>query len=113
MEVVRAGAQTASYAATASAAAAGGAIGASQLASGAKGTFDIARQDGASRGTAAAQAAMAPFAALASSAADKLTGAPQAHGASALGLANHKLKEANAKAAKAAADKKNAQPSGT
>lgn len=108
MEVIRSGAQTAGYAATSAATAAGGAIGAGQLAAGAKGAFDAARQDGASIGGSATKAAMAPFAAAASAAADKLTGAPGANSASTLGLVNHKLKEANAKASTVAASKNNA-----
>ncbi len=86
MEVIRNGTQTSTFAA-------GTAIGSAQIAADAKAAYETARNDGSSRGQAAAQAAMAPFAALSSAAADKLTGAPHAGNASALGLANHKLRQ--------------------
>jgi type IV secretion system protein TrbL len=86
MEVIRHGTQTSTFAA-------GTAIGSAQMAAGAKAAYETARNDGSSRGQAAAQAAMAPFAALSSAAADKLSGAPHAGNASALGLANHKLRQ--------------------
>ncbi|WP_395173020.1 P-type conjugative transfer protein TrbL [Roseibium alexandrii] len=86
MEVIRHGAQTSTFAA-------GTAIGSAQMAAGARAAYERARNDGSSRGHAAAQAAMAPFAAFSSAAADKLSGAPHAGNASALGLANHKLKQ--------------------
>jgi type IV secretion system protein TrbL len=86
MEVIRHGAQTSTFAA-------GTAIGSAQMAAGARAAYETARNDGSSRGHAAAQAAMAPFAAFSSAAADKLSGAPHAGNASALGLANHKLKQ--------------------
>jgi type IV secretion system protein TrbL len=86
MEVIRNGTQTSTFAA-------GTAIGSAQMAAGAKAAYETARNDGSSRGQAAAQAAMAPFAALSSAAADKLSGAPHAGNASALGLANHKLRQ--------------------
>ncbi len=86
MEVIRHGTQTSTFAA-------GTAIGSAQMAAGARAAYETARNDGSSRGHAAAQAAMAPFAAFSSAAADKLSGAPHAGNASALGLANHKLKQ--------------------
>jgi len=88
MEVIRHGTQTSTFAA-------GTAIGSAQMAAGARAAYETSRNDGSSRGHAAAQAAMAPFAAFSSAAADKLSGAPYAGNASALGLANHKLKQSH------------------
>ncbi|HBF28535.1 P-type conjugative transfer protein TrbL [Rhizobium sp.] len=97
MEVIRAGSSTASFAAGA----VGGAIGMGQLAGGMKDAYTAARiNDGQSATKAATAAFGAGGSALASAAADKLTGAPHSRGASTLGLANHKLRQANTTSAK-------------
>ena len=88
METFRSAAQLGSFAAST----AGGIIGSGQLAAGTKGVYDAAKNEGAASPTAASKAALAGFGALASGAADKLTGAQGSYGASVLGLANAKLK---------------------
>jgi type IV secretion system protein TrbL len=91
MEAIRGGMQLASFGAVS----AGAAIGGSQLAAGAKAVYDQARNEGVGAGSAAGKAAMAFGGALASGAADKMTGAPGSYGASTLGLANQKIRENN------------------
>jgi type IV secretion system protein TrbL len=96
METIRAGSQAASFAA----AGFGGMIGGAQFGAGVKGAYSAAKNEGATASSAAGKAAMAGFGALASGAADKLTGAQGSYGASALGLANAKIREATAARAK-------------
>ncbi len=92
MEAIRGGMQVASF----GAASAGAAIGFGQLAGGAKGVYDQARNEGASALSATGKAASAFSGALASGAAAKASGSVGSYGASTLGLANEKIRE-NAK----------------
>lgn len=100
MEVIRSGQGTSYYAGaafrqTASVAGgiAGAGIGAAGLASGSYQAGRAASDAGHSPARSVAAAFGTGGKALASAAADKLTGAPSAHGSSTLGLANHKLKQ--------------------
>ncbi len=99
METIRSGQGLSSYTASgfrAGAVAAGAATGVGMLASGAYEAGKLARNDGASMGQAISAAFGASGRALASGAADKMSGAQGSHGISTLGLANAKLREANA-----------------
>jgi type IV secretion system protein TrbL len=103
MEAIKTGQGTTHYTGSAfraGSAVAGAAIGVGGLAAGAYEAGKLAKNSGASPGQAVAAAFGAGASAFTGGAADKMSGAQGSYGATTLGLANAKLREANAARAK-------------